>query len=429
MLRKLLLLVGFLTLFMSSLKASIGANTAHQNATIRRNFTSHTNHLIPFSPEPQNKYCVNGEKLNTFSCVHQSSVLLLRVICDQFDLPLRNCSCRSFTNLYDLTKPICNASVQIMTYNYHKKFSQTYASVSIISSACGIVGNAFVIVLTLRNRRRKIFPTFKKLITVLATCDFVFAVTQLMYVIPMLWTNTWLYGEILCKLLTCAETLGATLAIGIIVIISIERFKSVTDPYQQKSRYSVNKCLALNIFLSVAYSLPILMYTHVNEFQICRWSTPKVSSKAYHTFNFVCYFLLPISVISVLYFQIYVTLKRNANAVKLNTRSIEQITRRTKETRRNVNLLLAVVIAFFTLLLPRHIIILYFEYMGWQDYVPGSTMSVQTYFYLMYFAFLPYPLHVAINPLIYTFATIKWRKKIREFSKQVFDISEWSVKI
>ena len=80
-----------------------------------------------------------------------------------------------------------------------------YASVTMLSSFLGIVGNACVLLIAYKNRSN--LPPCKLLIAQLAVVNFMFCVVQMVVTIPLYWTNVWIYELPMCKIFRLSITL------------------------------------------------------------------------------------------------------------------------------------------------------------------------------------------------------------------------------
>ena len=344
----------------------------------------------------------------------------LQGICDVFQIPKENCRCEMFRLGGDdqTYKSVCHLVESlpvVKTKMWFTVYSQIYAGIAAVSSVIGIAGNVLVIIIALRYKTD--LPTCKMLIAHLATCDFIFAILQLIIAVPKFWTNKWLYGVFCCKLLFSSELLGISLSVGIILLISIERFIGIVNPFHGGlPEIVVVVILMVNVVIGAAAVTPMLIYSKIDDKGICllKWPNGNSDSKLYNVIIVTMYFVIPVIIVSVLYGLIIRTLRRTATFE--NNRAIADPRMRLKrlyENRRTVCKLIAVVIAFVLFVLPSHVVKLYFNWLGWAgENGPKRSLHIDSYFILHFVASIPYPLHVAINPIIYSLIDAKWRKDV-----------------
>ena len=98
---------------------------------------------------------------------------------------------------------------------------------------------------------------------------------------------------------------------------------------------------------------------------------------------------------------------------------------RAHHTRKAITIIVFIVTAFTICVFPQHAVNIFFEFLsrkkdGDGEYFDRRTLDDSTYYYLQIVAKLPYPLHVAINPLIYSLVDSGWRKDVRNVVMGIF---------
>ena len=69
---------------------------------------------------------------------------------------------------------------------------------------------------------------------------------------------------------------GVNVTIGLLLIISIERFISIVHPFQRgASSKTVDVMIAVDVLLGIASAVPLFMYYEINELQYCRLKWPR----------------------------------------------------------------------------------------------------------------------------------------------------------
>lgn len=345
----------------------------------------------------------------------------LQDFCNVFEIRGDNCTCTNdeirkvlavFPKVCERTEKLSNnqssnhTEIQVI---HEAKYSKLYAGIVSLISVFGITGNLLVIIVAVKNRKTAI--TYQKLIGQLAFWDLTFACLQLATVLHLFWTNTWIYGEGMCKFLHSSLTVGSLLAVGLILIITIERYLAITHPlvWRNGTKNLGYILSVINAIAAIASVIPRAMYLHITDDLSCFESWPlHRSAFIYQMYLLVVYFAIPIIAIFCLHVHIMYTLRNE----RFTTQS--QLDIRVKSmNRRIMYVLISVVIAFVILVLPNRSIMLYFAAVKNEVYGDAYTA-------LAFIALLPYSFHVAVNPILYSAVDKAWRKQTIEMIKQVF---------
>lgn len=302
------------------------------------------------------------------------------------------------------------------TYTYNKTLSRLYAALVITFSILGIMGNALVLAVAKSKRE---LPTCQKLIASLALCDFVFSVFQFVQGFRNFWTNTWIYGSFLCKITYGFEQLGTCFAMGIILVISIERYIGITNPFSRGLSVKHFRILmVVNIIYGIIATMPLFLFytTEGREEKVCLLKWPEKSQqtlKIYRIIILVVFFAIPLCVVIALYVRVALSLIGNVRVFKDVVFDDHAFKERASDTRRAILIMVSIVTAFIICVLPQHAVELYFELLPKNgDAYDGEIIGIKTYYYLNMLMKFPYPLHVAINPIIYSVIDSKWRKDV-----------------
>ena len=336
-----------------------------------------------------------------------------------------------FCNHFNITKNDCNCSVtsnnetsycdlKAETYSeYNPNFHRIYALVSCIAAVTGLIGNMIVLKVIYEQRAR--ISLYKRLIAYLALCDWIFAAIILAKSVHLFWSATWPFGRVLCKIMEPCMNLGTYGAIGIITVISIERYIGIRNPFHSGwSAHILENAAKVNFLFSIAVLVPEAIYLDVSkDTKLCisNWPNPGLYMLSYNIFTFILYFVVPLCIIAVLYMRVTLILK---HAITIMTSNNEKsytdkhlIERRRRENQLTILKLSAVVISFVVLVFPKKVIILLYSFKGWSS-TPNAMINESIYHITIYIAHLPYPFHVAINPIIYGLTNAKWLRSIKE---------------
>jgi len=231
----------------------------------------------------------------------------------------------------------------------------------------------------------------------------------------LFWTCKWVYGPFMCKLLRPALNLGSIVALGLIVIIAIERYYGIARPFEKKPLLKnfifVN---TTNLLISIAIIIPLFVTLEIDRDGRCaeNWNGNTNSSLVYSWVLMVVTFILPLLVISFFYYKIVSFLHQQWKQTEgVFTNDKQQAMNRIQGFRRVAKILMAILVAYVVLVLPNRIVWVVLDSVG------TSSMSITTYRILKYFGLFPYMFHVAINPIIYSVIDRKFRGEVKEIFK------------
>ena len=293
-------------------------------------------------------------------------------------------------------------------------------SVSLIASIVGIIGN--ILVIAVYSKVKISLSKCRLLITMLAFCDLAFAVILFTVVIPSIWTPKWIYGNLGCKLLIGFNDLGVLVAMGIILVIAVERYIGITRPLKRGlSKKKVIVALTINYVAAVAMIIPEMFVLNVTEErQLCteKWSH-KHSSLIYTYVLLVVYFVAPCLAIAYLYIAsisaLHGFVKQQPEDRIENPAEKHRMEERRKDNKRIMLILITILISFICFVLPNRLIWVIFAHLG-EDI---NNLTTSRFLVLKYIALLTYPFHVAINPVIYCVCDRTFREKIIKFVRDM----------
>ena len=330
-------------------------------------------------------------------------------LCAAFDINPINCTCEVFLNdldnngNLDFIKKICGPK-KILPYK--PSLSRPYAIVAIVSVSLGILGNTAVIIVAIR---REYNTMSNLLIAELATSDLFFAIVQLLETIPLFWTNKWLFPDFTCKIIKSSQELSALLSVGFILMIACVRYNGlITNPCCKTRKKTVHFFSIVNILMGFGSIVPIIIVQDMDpDIKKCweYWPNGAKDSLIYNIYLTVTYFAIPSIVMSVLYSKLAYKLTNAAtNNYACRGNQILFI-RRDAENKKGARLVIAIFVAFNLCVLPGRIAFIYLDAVDYK--VSESAFVILTYLFT-----IPYPLHLALNPIIYSIMDQKWRREI-----------------
>ncbi|XP_041788222.1 growth hormone secretagogue receptor type 1-like isoform X2 [Anopheles merus] len=228
--------------------------------------------------------------------------------------------------------------------------------------------------------------------------------------------EVWVLGEEMCKAVPFVELTVAHASVLTILAISFERYYAICEPL--KAGYVCTKTRALLICLAawtVAAILtsPILFFAEYSvqpyldgsRAAMCLTKASNGWTFTFFLMTISLFFVLPLAILVVLYAIIarnLIASDRSRLKIRLSKPELSH------KARKQVVLMLgAVVLAFFTCLLPFRVLTL------WIILVPEETfqqLAPERYYNLLYFSRIMLYLNSAVNPILYNLMSSKFRK-------------------
>ena len=166
-----------------------------------------------------------------------------------------------------------------------------------------------------------------------------------------------------------------------------------------------------------------LIFFSNKKLSTCRPIWPnEESGKIYYICIALIFYVIPLFVILVLYIDIAKHLSINSKLTRDAGVDSALCNERAMHTRRAIIKMAAIVVAFLVCVFPRHAVHIFFEFVS-TGHIGDHVY--RTYVMYQYLAYLPYRLHVAINPIIYSVVDPSWRKEAHQVICHLF--SRWSV--
>ena len=268
--------------------------------------------------------------------------------------------------------------------------SKITALISII--AISLIGNMFLIVITMRTRRMR--TTAYRFVVNMAIADLCTAVINMPESVVIEVTNTdeWLPGAIgvvLCKLLPFCQQVCAFCSILSLLIIALDRFFAINFPLR---RFILqNRCkliIATSWLIPCISSLPMLVANNIVESHgliLCleEWPSPldsMKSSRNYTVVLFVIFYLLPLIAISFLYGCVLYRLWKRKRPGNCSSSRYDTIFSRSK--RKALKMFIAVVICFALCWLPFHVM---FFIVAYDNNLYNCGVPADVYFVCFFF--------------------------------------------
>ena len=221
-------------------------------------------------------------------------------------------------------------------------------------------------------------------------------------------TACWFLGDLVCSLYNSLSFVITSASVGDMVLISVDRYVAICDPLHYPTRVTerrVKLCVCLCWLCSVLYNI-LFLKDDLNErdklsycYGECIYFTAHITG----TIDIVITFIVPVSVIIVLYMRVFVVAVSQARAMRSHVTavtlqlSVSQTTRKSElKAARTLGVL---VVVFLICFIPYYCVSL-----AGEDLLSGS--------YAYYVLFLFY-FNSTLNPVIYALFYPWFRKAVQ----------------
>ncbi|XP_012555398.1 tachykinin-like peptides receptor 86C isoform X1 [Hydra vulgaris] len=309
-----------------------------------------------------------------------------------------------------------------MSFNSTEKVIEIeYISVEIIVMALfsvifalGTVGNVFVFYYFGKKKKVSVISETSKvpefLFCVLAVVDFLASVfNPVLYIYWILTHYKWHFGYWACKLIVPIGTIATTMSIGIYVIISFDRQRTIVHPFKRPIKFVYIK---LSVLLNLLYALVMNAHYALNltwDGRTRSCIVPNAANKAY-SIPSIFYFFINICILLVV--VNFINYRIFSQIIKHSPTStvLSNAAKHKKEHHRTIRLLIALTSVFYFLTLPRDI--LHFVFLASWIFGKGlpvskSIMTLNSFLKVLNVA------HSCVNPIIYYWMHTGFKKFIK----------------
>ncbi|XP_059353873.1 trace amine-associated receptor 7c-like [Carassius carassius] len=267
-----------------------------------------------------------------------------------------------------------------------------YAAAAAVSLLT-VCGNLLVIISV--SHFKQLHTPANILILSLAVSDLLVGVFVMPLHLSWVIESCWISGPLMCSALKIVNSQATSVSVHTVALIAIDRFLALSSPFLYSEKISPTvTCIAtlFNWLFSLLYNFTLLFvnenFTNVTCPRICIVIVDVVSS----FIDLILVFLMPCTLIIILYTHVFVIAKRHATAIRAL-----QIHNRTESSKNRVSdkselkaaiLLGILVIVFLLCLLPYYICTLVIPYSDDLFHVRDVTVTI-------------FFLNSTINPIIY----------------------------
>ncbi|KAM4735272.1 uncharacterized protein FYW61_005825 [Anableps anableps] len=268
----------------------------------------------------------------------------------------------------------------------------------------GFLGNGLVVCVLVKHRDQTNMTDM--CLFNLALSDLLFLFTLPFYIHYSV-VGEWIFGDFMCRFLSCCHQTGFFSSIFFIVIMTLDRYVVIMHAHKVALYRTMKACFSLIVFtwvLSIWVSLPALIFSKLEDEEIpcCLYSPENESWLYYDLFatNILGLFV-PMLVMVVCYSRIIPTL------VKM----------RTAKKHRVVKLIISITIVFFLFWSPYHIS-RFLKFLTSKDLIISScSWEMNINMLIVVFEAIAYT-HCCLNPIIYAFVGQKFMRRALQLLKK-----------
>ncbi|XP_045514113.1 adipokinetic hormone/corazonin-related peptide receptor variant I-like [Pieris brassicae] len=305
----------------------------------------------------------------------------------------------------------------------------TYAALM----AMGALGNLAILVTLARSRRRK--SRVDLLMTHLAVADVCVTCGVIPLEIGWKYTNAWLAGNLMCKILLVMRAFGLYLSSNVLVCISLDRFFAVVYPLRlsvarRRSKQMLYCAWAIALACSLPQSLVFRVKRHpyVAAFEQCVSFGAFASYRlevAYNVFCVCAMYFVPLLVITACYVRIFYEIQASSKEISekhehtngIGNVRLRRSDRRVLERARQRTLRMTVIIVFVFALCWLPYATMAMWYMVDRESASQVPPKVQDLLFAMAVS------NSCMNPLVYGTYTLKVNGSLQRLLKNICCIS------
>ncbi|KAK6174352.1 hypothetical protein SNE40_017647 [Patella caerulea] len=286
--------------------------------------------------------------------------------------------------------------------------------INLVILLVGVVGNILVILVVFKVKDMRTPMNFY-LVSLSVADLLVLLICQPSALAEFYAKRRWYLSEAACKLVPYLEHLVLHASTLIILVITWERYFAICKPLHNNAVCEKTRPLYLIFIMwtsSIITSLPFIFMTHLKYTPfvdgttgyICTTVIEETWHYVYIGFSFVVFFLLPMTVLTIMYGGIILQLY--SDTLKLMGNHHTTAFYRLRSRKQVVRMLISIIVFFFVSLMPLRVFIL------WQIFTPTTSLEdlgIESFYNIMWFARIMMYLNSAGNPVIYSMLSSKFK--------------------
>ena len=309
----------------------------------------------------------------------------------------------SYNNETDYGPPIPEHVIMF----YFRLYNISIPTVFAIFTLVGVVGNALVIYVILSSPTMR--TTTNILLLNLAVADISFLIICVPSTAVKYSADTWPLGDAMCKMINYFLFVTAYVTVYTLVAVSLLRYLTIVHSHRTARYRNKQNMIIVTVLVwlvGVFANIPVLLIHAEKRYGVyayCGMTDPKLGKPLYIVF-FVIGYVLPLSMICILYFSILGHLKEAQRAS-----SIVDKAGRNDRTGKATRIILSVVIIFGVCWLPLHVDLMW-------SYLGRAPKTGESKFYevlRVIWKCMAYS-NSCVNPFIYNYVSRDFRDKFRE---------------
>ncbi|XP_054266925.1 pyrokinin-1 receptor-like [Macrosteles quadrilineatus] len=288
----------------------------------------------------------------------------------------------------------------------------------------GVTGNIVTCIVIARNKHMHTATNYY--LFSLAISDLLLLVSGLPQEMYSIWSRyPYVFGEVFCVLRGLAAETSANATVLTITAFTVERYVAICHPFYSHTLSKLSRAVRLILVIwavALTFAIPQAL-----QFGVTRGKRPEMvqcqvlkEKEIRHSFEIstFLFFVLPMTVITVLYALIGLRLRRSALLKKTSgSFSRHQETNRSvcrsASSRRVLKMLVAIVVAFFICWAPFHAQRLVAIYGVGSGQEPVSPVVLHVYVVVTYLSGILYYVSTTVNPILYHIMSLKFREAFK----------------
>ncbi|XP_069487268.1 pyroglutamylated RF-amide peptide receptor [Ambystoma mexicanum] len=285
--------------------------------------------------------------------------------------------------------------------------------------ALALFGNTLVLYVVTRSKAMRTVTNI--FICSLALSDLLIAFFCVPFTLLQNISSNWLGGAFACKMVPFVQSTAIVTEILTMTCIAVERHQGIVHPLKMKWQYTNRRAFTmLGLVWLIATIVGSPMW-HVQRLEVkydflyekhyvcCleEWTTP-VHQKIYSTFILVILFLLPLTLMMLLYskigFELWIK-KRVGDASVLQTIHGKEMSKISRRKKRAIIMIVTVVVLFVVCWAPFHVVHMMIEYSNFEkDYDDVTIKMAFAIVQIIGFS------NSICNPIVYAFMNENFKK-------------------
>ncbi|XP_072747698.1 pyrokinin-1 receptor isoform X2 [Anoplolepis gracilipes] len=294
----------------------------------------------------------------------------------------------------------------------------------------GVIGNISTCVVIARNKSMHTATNYY--LFSLAVSDLLLLVSGLPPEMYYIWSHfPYVFGEAFCIIQSFAAETSANATVLTITAFTVERYVAICHPFISHTMSKLSRAIkfvvviwVLALCLAVPQAIQFgIIYDYVDDNAIldsARCSTRWTLIEHAFEISTILFFVLPMTIITVLYILIAIKLRRSSLLIATNSKrhhipgglNQDHGRGKTNAQRNVIRMLIAVVVAFFICWAPFHAQRLLAVYAQSTASEPEDALIV-VYTTLTYVSGVFYYLSTTVNPLLYNIMSNKFREAFK----------------